>query len=155
MSHRAEQIVDKVQQILLAHALFEGVSVYQHRVLSLSSEAQELPAVSITFGADDPFDQDGSENFNYFDSQQQLIFRIVAKGDDQDDEEHVIAKLQDLRRAIQVALMANDQLGLAFVIGTRYGGADAPLLEAGDQYLVGVLDCRWLVHYRVTVADPQ
>jgi len=155
VSHRVEQIVDKVQAILQASALFAEISVLQHRSLSLSNEDQELPAVSITLGSDDPLDDDGQTNLNVFDSLQALIFRIVAAGDDQDTEEHIIATLQGLRRAIHVALMADDGLGLAFVIGTRYGGADAPHIEAQQERLVGTLDCRWSVHYRVNIADPQ
>ena len=155
MSHRAEQVVDAAQSRLQAHALLAGVNVLQHRVLSLSSLDQELPAVSITLGDDEPLDEDGSSNLAFFDSQQTLIFRIVVKGEPQDDEQHVISALQNLRRSIHVALMVDDSLALAFVIGTRYGGADAPQLEVQDEHLTGILDCRWLVHYRMNIADPS
>lgn len=155
MSHRVEQVVDAAAAILGAHALFSGVSVFQHRVLSLSDEDQEMPAVSITFGDDVPLDEDGTANLAFFDSLQTLAFRIVVKARDQDEEEHVISALQDLRRAVHVALMADDTLGLAFVIGLRYGGADPPVIQVEGEYLCGMLDCRWSVHYRMNKSDPQ
>lgn len=156
MSHRVQQIVDKVQTILEAHVLTAAeASIYQHRTLSLSEPDLEIPAISITLGDDPPIDDDGATNFNYFDSLQSLLFRIVVKGGAQDEERHVIAKLLDLRRALHVALMVDDSLGLAFVIGVRYGGAEAPELSAEDEKTVGAMACRWLVHYRVNIADPQ
>lgn len=155
MSHRVEQIVDQAASILTAHALFSGVSVLQHRVLSLSDQDQELPAVSITLGDDATLEEDGASNFAFIDSLQTLNFRVVAQSDAGDEEEHLIAALQDLRRAVHVALMADQTLALAFVIGTSYGGADAPVIESKAERLAGQIDCRWLVHYRMNVADPS
>lgn len=155
MSHRVEQIVDQAASILSAHALFAGVSVLQHRVLSLSDQDQEMPAVSITLGDDATLEEGGASNFAFIDSLQTLNFRILAQSDPGDEEEHVLTKLQDLRRAVHVALMADQTLALAFVIGTRYGGADAPVIESQAERLVGQIDCRWSVHYRMNVADPS
>lgn len=157
MTHRAEQVVDAARSTLQAHALLAGIkdSIYKHRILSLSDQDQEMPAISVTLGEDAVLDEDGASNFTFFDSLQLLTFRIIVQGVAGDEEEHVITALQDLRRAIHVALMANDTLGLAFVISTRYGGADAPVLDGTGELLCGMLDCRWAVHYRMNQADPQ
>jgi hypothetical protein len=155
VTHRAEQIVDAAAAILAAHALLTGVKVVQHRVLSLSLDDQELPAVSITIGDDSALEEDGATNFAFLDSLLSLAFRIVVKVDDGDEEEDAIGQLLDVRRAVHVALMADQTLGLTFVIDTRYGGADAPILDGISENMCGMMDCRWSVHYRMNYADPQ
>ena len=146
--------MDAVQVILQAHAQLADANVLQHRVLSLSDEAQELPAISITFGDDATIDEDGASNFAFIDSLQTLVFRIVVEAAAGDEEEHAISALQDLRRGIHMALMADRSQGLAWVIDTRYGGADPPVISRESERLCGSLDCRLTVHYRMNIADP-
>ena len=70
-------------------------------------------------------------------------------------EEAVISALMDRRRSVHVALMADRSLALPWVIDTRYGGAQRPLIDTGAEYIFGRLTCLWLVHYRANLADPS
>lgn len=147
MTHRAGQVLDAIV------ALMPPTSKnFKHRVLTLSGDEGELPARSIRMGEDSPVDDgDGMSNFTFIDSR--LTIEIDHKLDDP-DEQTALERLIEMRRETHVALMADDTLGLAFVIGTYYGGADAPLRDAEKSLVAGVLTSRWFVHYRSNKADP-
>lgn len=151
MSHRAQQALDAVAAILAANTSM-GASIYTHRILSVSEADQELPAVSVRYGADTPADDDGALNFAFLDSLLELQIVALASGI---DEQAVLAMLLDLRRQIHISLMADRSQGLAFVIDTRYGGASAPEIDASTELVRGRLEQRWLVHYRMNISDPQ
>lgn len=157
-NHRAEQIADQVVAILQtsAHVGAAGAAVVEHRARSIAPDALEVPTVSVRIGDDLAVDTlDGSSNFAFFDSEQVLHFDIVVAGESDDAEQHVLDELYRWRRGVHRALMADDQLGLtSIVIGTRYAGADAPRIEIEGERLIGRLECRWRVHYRMAISDP-
>jgi len=151
MTHRAQQIIAATAAALAASSSL-GAAVYTHRRLSLSDEDQELPAVSVNYGSDDPLSDLGVTNIAFIDSLLELAVTLVARGDSEQD---VLDELLRLRAAQHVALMADRSLGLAFVIDTRYGGAAAPDVDVSLNRPAGALTCRWLVHYRMNLSDPN
>jgi hypothetical protein len=146
VTHRADQVIDAIV------ALMPSTSTnFKHRVLSLSSEEGDTPARSVRMGEDEPVDEDGMDNFTFIDSR--LTVEIDHKLEDP-DEQTALERLLEMRRGTHVALMADDTLGLSFVIGTYYGGADAPQRDAEKSLVAGVITSRWFVHYRSNKADP-
>lgn len=150
MSHRAQQIVDAIAaEIALG---VPNAAIFTHRSLSVSEADQELPAVSVRYGADAPIEALGASNVAFLDSLLELQTIALVRAN---DETALLSGLLDLRRQIHVALMANRSQGLAFVIDTRYAGAGAPEVDASSEYLAGRLEVRWLVHYRMNITDPS
>jgi hypothetical protein len=114
---------------------------------------QELAAVSVDYGADEPVSDTGYANLANIDSNLELLTTIVVK---EADEQAVLQALLDRRVAIHKALMADRSLGLTtFVIDTRPAGAAAPDLDVSTDMPAGSLTCRWIVHYRMNLADPS
>ena len=148
--HRALQVVNAAKAAI--DAALPEAAVYRNRVLSLSEDEQELPAISVRIGTDTPVADSGQGSMQFIDSFQELLVDVIAKGDDEDD---VIGSLLDLRAAIHEALQADVTLGLAFVTDTAYGGASSPDIATGGARLVGSLSTRWVVRYRMTFTDPN
>lgn len=150
MSHRAQQIVEAIVTALQANTSL-GAAVYQHRHYSVGEDAQELPCVSVSIGADNPLSDLGVENMGFIDSLLEVSIAATARGD---DEQSAIEALLALRRQIHITLMADRSLGLAFVVDTRYGGAQAPDFDVGADRIAARLEMRWPVHYRMAISDP-
>lgn len=125
-----------------------GVKVYAHRRLSLAADQDELPAISVDFGEDNPQQELSGAIFDSLLSCQ--ITAIVARPEEPD----VKTELLDLRRRIHIALMADRTLGLSFVINTHYGGTEAPELDVSGDAVVGWLTSVWNAYYRMNIADP-
>jgi hypothetical protein len=152
MSHRAQQIVDAVVALLQANSILQA-SVVSYRALTLSEFEGELPAVNVSVGADDPISEIGVTNTAYVDSLLELLITAVAMGSSEDE---LLPQLQELRRQIHVALYGAgvDLGGLSFVMGLRYGGAEAPIVNIDGDRIGASLLTRWRVHYRMNFADP-
>lgn len=142
--HHAEQIVDAIAAILEAAAIPAGA--YRE----LSYEEGELPAISVRMGPDAP---DEPENIPIIDSVLTVLLVCAASGP---TEASVAGKLMALRTDSHKALMADRQLGLAFVSDTRYGGASQPQIEHDTtEKATGLMETTWLVPYRMNLADPS
>lgn len=150
MSHRAEQIIDAIANAIGSFSGYTG-EVYKHRAQSLAHEQAELPATSVDFGEDSSVEDDGASNLSFLDSLLTVETTIFVSEAEESDAR---TKLLDMRRSIHRALMADRSLGLVFVIDTRYGGADAPEINAETESMIGRLACRWAVHYRMNITDP-
>jgi hypothetical protein len=150
MSHRAQQIVDAIAAELAASTTL-GAAVFTHRQLSVSDAEQEVPAVSVRYGADTPTSQYGTDNFSFIDSL--LAIEVVAIALEV-DEDTVLSRLLDLRRQIHITLMADRSQGLGFVMDTRYAGAAAPDVDATSNQVAGRLVVSWAVLYRMNITDP-
>lgn len=148
--HRAEQVLNAVASLIEAAA--DGVHIFTNRTLSLSEDAGELPAVTVNFGEDTPDDEDGAENFSFIDSTLEVETAIYVRGDEEVD---VRSALLAQRARIHVALMADQTLSLAFVIGIYYRGADPPEFDSESGHIAARLVCRWAVKYRMNVLDPN
>lgn len=151
MSHRAQQIVDAIATTLAASTTL-GASVFKNRRFSVAELDQELPAVSVNYGADAPLSEFGVTNVAFVDSLLEVKVIIALRADSEDE---VLTALLDRRVAQHVALMADRSLGLSFVMDTRYGGADAPEIDVSLDRPAGAIACRWFVHYRSNLSDPS
>lgn len=150
MTHRAEQIVDAVVSAIRSSAP-STVKVYAHRRLSLAEDQDELPAISVDFGEDQPFDDDGASNMAFIDSLLNINITAIVSGAEERD---LKADLLRHRREVHVSLMSDRTLGLGFVVDTRYLGADSPEIDTDGEFLVGSLTSTWAIHYRMNIADP-
>jgi hypothetical protein len=151
MTHRAQQVVDAMRANITANAVVNW-TVYRQRIDGLDVSELELPAVSVTFAADLPFNALGPTNLNFLDSLQSVDVILVAEGASEDD---VVVALMEMRKQSHIAVSVDRTQGLAFVIDTRYGGADAPLLNASADRFAGSLKTLWHVYYRMNVLDPS
>jgi hypothetical protein len=152
MTHRAQQIVDAMKAELIANTAISW-NVYRQRIDGLDVTQMELPALSLVFGIDQPFNPLGASNLSFLDSL--LEVQIVAVAETGPDETAIIDQLLEMRRQIHISLMADRSQGLAFVIDTRYGGADAPVLNNDADRVSGSIKCLWHVHYRMNISDPS
>lgn len=151
--HRAEQIVDAIVALLATDSTIGG-PVYKHRALSLSAEDQELPAVSVAIGQDQPLAEYGVTNVAFVDSLLELVVTVACEAD---TESAAITELFRLRSEVHRTMMAGqrDFSLTTIVIDTRYGGAAAPVINTEGGRLAASLDTRWLVHYRTNISDPE
>ena len=148
--HRALQVVNAAKAAI--DAALPEAAVYRNRVLSLSEDEQELPAISVRIGTDTPVADSGQGSMQFIDSLQELLVDIVATGSSEDE---VVEALLDLRANVHVALQSDVTLGLAFVTDTQYGGASSPDIATGAARLAGSLSTRWVVRYRMNYTDPN
>lgn len=151
MPHRAAEIIDQIADILNAQADLAAV-VYTHRQLTLSESDQEVPAVIVQMGDDEPFTDTGVSVIPFIDSLLDVTCTLKATGV---DEPEIMGALLELRRQVHIALMADRSLGLGFVIDTRYQGATQPEIERESERMVGSYATRWTVHYRMNILDPS
>jgi len=150
--HRAEQIVVAVVAALDA-AVGIAATNYLHRELSLSDEDQELPALCVRNGQDQPLSDLGAVNFAFIDSLLEVRVAAYAKGATEID---VATELARMRAVTHRALLGTDRtLGLSFVIDTRYGGADRPEFDSNVSRIGGMQESVFFVHYRMNIADPE
>ncbi len=150
--HREEQILQAAKSAIEGHADI-AAAVFDHQTLSLSAGDQELPAVCINKGADTPDSEFGYSNTAFVDSVCELSFTLYAQGSTQVE---VDAELDRLRVVVHKALMvAPRDLGLSFVMGIRYGGAEAPEYSTTGSPLAGKRECRFAFHYRMDIDDPE
>jgi hypothetical protein len=145
--HRAEQVIDA----LVALQPVSDGQRFKNRTLSLSADDLELPAAVVSIGEDSPLDDDGASNLAFLDSLLTADCELVVQAS---NEEDAASDLMDLRRDQHVAIMADRSLGLSFVIDTRYQGASAPEFEQLAEFTAARMTTRWLVHYRMNIADP-
>ena len=150
MSHRAQQIVEAMVAELKANTNLDA-AVYTHRQYSLREDDQELPAVSVRIGADQPTGEFVADNFAYIDSVLELVIEITVRAD---DEQTAMESLFSLRRQVHITAMTDRTLGLSFVIDTRYGGAAEPQFDVSADRQVARLETRWGVFYRMSISDP-
>jgi hypothetical protein len=150
MSHRVDQIGDALEAAIRAQA--STALVFRDRVLTLTEDAQELPAISVSLAADQPIDAMGVTNTAFIDSLVEFDVWIYAAGS---DETACRAALVELRRQVHIAVMATLNLGLTFVLGPRYAGADRPAISGEGKRVVGALCTHWRYDYRMNVGDPQ
>lgn len=147
--HRAEQIIEAIASALRVRATPKGVQVYTHRRESLAAEEDQIPAISVDFGEDDPAD---SGFLSGIDSALAVVIGIVAKTALPED---VRALLLDWREVSDDVLgLAREspdgqKLGLSFVNAIRYGGASDPDINPEGEQHSGALECRWFTDYRL------
>lgn len=150
--HREEQVLQAAKALIEAE---DGIAaaVYSHRTLPLNAEDQELPAIVVNKGSDEPGSEFGYSDMAFVDSVAELQITLYAQGDSQ---EQVDSELDRLRVAVHAALLqAPRTLGLSFVMGIRYGGAQAPEYSDEGSPLAGRRVCAFSIHYRMNLTDPE
>lgn len=149
--HRALQAAQAAADLIAAETDVAG-AVYYGRELSLSEEDQELPAYVVLDGTDSAMSELGVINQTYLDSLLEL--RVIAYCKAR-DEEDLRTELARMRSVIHRALMGNQDLGLGFVIGIRYGGAQRPSITNDMRPLGASQEFTFYAHYRMGVATPE
>lgn len=154
MTHRADQIIEAIVaavRVQTSALQVQADNVFSHRTLSLADDAGLLPAITVNFADDTPVSEFGADNVSFIDS----VLGITIESFAVDPEEQAVRRaLLNHRRFIHKALMADQALGLPFVIGTRYAGAAKPELDGTTELAAGALESRWAVHYRMNISDP-
>jgi hypothetical protein len=153
MSHRAEQIINRAAELHTA-AADVAANVFTDRVLSLAEEQDELPAFSITEGADQP----QTENMGFIESLLTLrVFAFAVSVDEADLRRQLRAMRARTHRYLTTngtLSQVNITLGLDFVSDVRYGGALEPQVIKRAQWC-GLVECPWHVLYRMNQTDPE
>jgi hypothetical protein len=149
--HRALEVLNAAAAVVQAQTDL-GAAVFPHRILTLSEKDQELPAVCPRIGADDPLTDRGVANLSFIDSQITITFGLYARAS---SEPELMAELMRLRAVVHRALMADQTLGLPFVMGVLYLGAAEPELDAAGSLIAGRVDASFAVEYRMNLTDPE
>lgn len=148
MTHRASQIVEAIASALRVRAEPNGIHVYTHRRESLAAEQDELPAISVDFGDDEP-----TEGYlSSVDSGLMVVVTIIVKATRTEDVRALLLDWRDVSDDVmETARLSPDgqKLGLSFVNGIRYGGASAPDINPEGEQHSGALECRWTIDYRL------
>jgi len=149
--HRALQIVNAIVTEHVTAGAW-GNRVYKARALSLSGVEGELPALLVFMRPDEAMSEQGNTNMAFIDS---LLGVSIVLIDQADTETALVDALLSYRAASHVAMMTDQFHGLAFVSGQRYQGAEAPLIDPQGQLLIGRLETRWAIDYRMNYSDPN
>ena len=152
MTHRACQIIDAVADAIKS-TVPSNINVYAHRRESLAEDQDELPAISVDFGEDEPIGDDGSDKL---DGTITSLLTVNVSGLASDIEESLLRRsLLQLRTHAHVAIKRNKDLGLPFVLDTHYGGANPPDVNVEGDTLIGELTSVWGVRYELRLDTPE
>ena len=163
--HRVQQILNAIQAELLDSNAF-GDRVYLQRDIALSELEQELPAVCVFMGPNEPLVEytsdslipaDGllaDDGLQSFDFRLTVIITVVAAAAKESD---VLVELLVLDSAVQASVMAARMHGLdEFVIGTApKGHPEGPQIEAGGERIAGSLESRYGVDYQLQATTSE
>lgn len=150
MSHRSQQIIDAMRTNIAANLAISW-TIYRQRIDGIDVKEMELPAVAVMFAEDLPFSDLGASNLSFIDSLLRVTVVLVAEGASEDP---ILDQLLEMRRQSHISLLADRSQGLAFVIDTRYAGADKPIFANDADRYSGALQTHWHVHYRMNLLDP-
>lgn len=143
--HRAEQILAAVQTSVSGLAT-TGTNVERGRADDVP--AGNTPALRVAMGDDrivDPWAQ------ALLDSELEVsIFAMVH-----DSAVNVESKLNQVRKEVNVALVANDTLGLAFVHAIVELGARRPSMTGESAKPAAAMELQYRVKYRRSRLDPS
>lgn len=147
--HRREQILDAIATALTG-LVTTGANVFRGRSYPLDDAS--LPAILIYQGQDEPVpDASPDAVWNYIDSVLHVLVEPVAAS----ASIQVDQVLNQIDKESWIALMASNNLGLAFVHSISPGLALEPKIAAEGDRPLGYMRRNWLVHYRSSRADPS
>jgi hypothetical protein len=149
--HRALQILNAVSNAIAVRTDLDAV-VLPNRLLTLSEQDQELPAVCPRIAEDNALTDRGVTNLSFIDSQLTIVIALYARAS---TEAELVLELMRLRSVVHRGVMADRTFGLPFVVGALYLGAAEPELDASGAMLAGRVDCSFAVEYRMNVTDPD
>lgn len=152
MTHRADQIIEAVTKAIESFVP-STIKVYAHRRLSLAEDQDELPAISVDFGEDQPTGDDGS---SLMDGTIASLLTLNITGIATSfDEPQLRRQLLQIRAYVHGGIKQNHNVGLPFVIDTHYGGANPPEFDVSSDMLVGELTSAWGVRYEMNLNNPE
>ena len=149
MTHRAEQIIVAVADLVSALVTPLGVHVYKHRRESLNAEQDELPAISVDYGEDLPAD---SQPLSAINSVLSLSFTAVVSAPTEAEAREKLLELREYTDGLMsdhMHMAGQNRLELTWVYGIGYGGADAPEINAEGESCTGTLSSTWSIGYRL------
>lgn len=149
MTHRAQQIVDAIAELVRARVEPSGVHVYTHGRESLSEEQDELPAVSVDYGELSVDMEDPDEHY-YDCTLAVMVMCIATNADSATLRESLLVLAVDT----QVAINATPDLDLDFVIDTLFAGWAAPEISSQGSRHTGAVVTNWQVKFRMLFDDP-
>ncbi len=138
--HRANQILQAVKTRLTGLAT-TGANIYQSRAYAI----ENLPAINIRYAGDQPL----TTNNQTQDSKLNINVEIFTKK----QESQLDAELLQIRKEIQIAIMADPTLGLPFVIDCEPVGMGAPDYDTEDQAIAYAV-AQYEIIYRSNLLDP-
>jgi hypothetical protein len=145
--HRAEQIMAALLTTLKAitSPTVAAINMQRDRV----DPFETLPAISLEEGADILI-EGSDENVSKMDSILNIEVIVHAK-----KLSGVSTQLNQIRKEVYIALMADITQGLSFVNDTRYQGAEKPLRfdEAENAAMQQTIDFE--IKYRHSLTDPS
>lgn len=149
-NHRAQQVLVAAKTQLDTD--ISDASVFRRRLTSFSTDLQQVPAINVACGPDNPKGERGFELIGSFDSELALFIEIYAKNSDPETLED---ELLDLRKQVHQSLMGSSRLGLDFVVDIYPAAAEQPEYETDGQADTGRIVLTWIVEYRSSVNDPS
>jgi len=145
--HRAEQILDAFTA-LVTGLTTTGANVVRDRPYNIDESISS--ALSVYQGDDTPFDS-GLDNWQLEDKQLDISVDIHVK---QSSEIPISKQLNQIRKEIHIALMADRTLGLSFARNFLAGVAETPEIEAGEK-VTAKQTLNFSIDYRASVTDPS
>jgi len=148
--HRADQIIDAIVLRIKEHA--DGqFQVFAHRRYSLDEE--DCPAISVDFGEDVPTGDSGYADLSGL---VESLLTVNVTGVVFEVEEPLVRRqLLALRAASHIAIKSVSSIGLAFVQGVHYGGANPPDVDAEGDMIAGELTSSWGIQYEMKPNTPE
>lgn len=143
--HRAEQILAAVQTSV-TNLTTTGARVERGHADDIP--AAQTPALRVRMG-DDTIVEPWAHQL--LDSQLEVSIYAVVH----DSAANVETKLNQVRKEVNVALIANDTLGLAFVHSIVEVGARQPALSGELSKPVAAMELQYRVLYRRSRTDPS
>ena len=145
----AEQIMGAVITKLTG---LTTTSTRVYRSRALPAESANLPGLFISQGSDNPQSATDSDNvYNKTDS----VLSVSVVAAIQSLTENVETTLNQIRKEVWIALMADETLGLAAVWRVEpVSFADIQVDQAGE-YFRGQQSHQWAIYYRSSRTDPS
>lgn len=144
---RAEQIIDAIEAILISLTT-TAQNVRLNPVYDVDED--KLPGIDIFEGADTNLSEDGATNISFIDSDLDINLKLIVKKNNEYG-----AKLNLIRKEVEIAMMANVKQGLSdFVHTTIWVNKTKPTLEHGDQ-VIATMEMNYIIRYRRSITDPS
>jgi hypothetical protein len=145
MTHRAEQIMAAVQA-RVTNLTTAGARVDRGRADTI--DVTNTPALRVAMGSDKAL-----EPWAYALGDFDLDVSVFAYA--YDSAQNIETLLNKMRSEVTVALMADQTLGLGFVLNIVELGAADPELTGDKAKPAGKLECEFRVRYRRSVTNPD
>ncbi len=144
MTHRAESIIDAVKTAVTGLTT-TGANVYRGRLTPIAANVND--ALKVYLGGDD-FIQDLSQTL------QDWELTIYIDSYTRSPTAQIDTQLNKIREEVTIALNANYTQGLAYVLNTEEGNADAPELSGEAAQASGSMRMAWKFRYRRSRTNP-